>query len=184
MKFRRGIIKKKRKGPFDENIECLDLKEDGRKLRFLGIGGTFSRPIRGHRAKQPIHFISPAVLLSANGVLTPCFPPRNPRFRATSTVYAIHPRKKVCKTKPWRVVPAGNIGRSIGNGLTTANSAADWIVFRRNNFVIRAATNFFEIKFGETNDSMTNTIVIGQNDNAFNFSRVEKFGNENERKLK
>lgn len=79
MKFRRGIIKKKRKGPFDENIECLDLKEDGRKLRFLGIGGTFSRPIRGHRAKQPIHFISPAVLLSANGVLTPCFPPSFPR---------------------------------------------------------------------------------------------------------
>lgn len=42
---------KKKKGPFDENIECLDLKEDGRKLRFLGIGGTFSRPIRDHRAK-------------------------------------------------------------------------------------------------------------------------------------
>lgn len=78
---------KKKKGPFDENIECLDLKEDGRKLRFLGIGGTFSRPIRDHRAKQPIHFTSPAVLLCewcADSVFfspKPSFPRHEHRLR-------------------------------------------------------------------------------------------------------
>lgn len=133
------------------------LKEDGRKLRFPGIGGTSSRPIRGHRAKQPIHFISPAVFSCewcADSVLSapkPSFPRHEHRLRDSPS------KEKVWKGGGWFQLEI-SVGRSETWFSHQGKSATDWIVFRGTitNF------SFFGIKFDERFDRVHRTMFTFQ----------------------
>lgn len=94
--------------------------------------------------------------------------------RAPSTRFTLEKKRG----RSWRVVPAGNIGRSIGNGLATGNSPRIGLYFEEEqssseNF------SFFGMKFGERWQ-----IRLWEKIECVHFSRIEKFENENEKKLK